>query len=116
MPQLRGVWISERLAAIARDSGCPADRIATVPYQEPSLAFLAGTNIRFTGPDGAAADLMKEGGCALAFIGKPMLPFFEARSKAIGVEPKLLERVDGFAYNGGRMQEISVFRAPERTP
>lgn len=115
MPQLRGVWISERLAAIARDSGCPADRIATVPYQEPSLAFLAGTNIRFTGPDGAA-DLMKEGGCALAFIGKPMLPFFEARSKAISVEPKLLERVDGFAYNGGRMQEISVFRAPERTP
>ncbi|MGU3493846.1 ArnT family glycosyltransferase [Xanthobacteraceae bacterium A53D] len=110
MPHLKGVWISERLAAIARDSGCPADRIATVPYQEPSLAFLAGTDIRFTDPL-KAADLLKEGGCALAFIGKPMLPLFEMQAGNIGLKPQLVETVKGFAYNGGRMQEISVFRA-----
>ncbi|WP_210163763.1 ArnT family glycosyltransferase [Azorhizobium doebereinerae] len=112
MPHLKGVWISQRLAAIARDSGCPADRIATVPYQEPSLAFLAGTDIRFTDPM-AAADLLKEGGCSLAFIGKPMLPLFEARATALGLKMERVERVDGFAYNGGRMQEISVFRSAE---
>ncbi|GGF74104.1 glycosyl transferase [Azorhizobium oxalatiphilum] len=110
MPHLKGVWISQRLATIARDSGCPANRIATVPYQEPSLAFLAGTDIRFTDPV-QAADLLNEGGCSLAFIGKNMLPLFELRMTQLGLKPQLVERVAGFAYNGGRMVEISVFRA-----
>lgn len=112
VPHLRSLWISEQLAAITRDSGCPADRIATVPYQEPSLAFLAGTQIRFTDPS-QAADLLKEGGCALAFIGKPMLPLFAARAQAVGLNAQLVGQVDGFAYNGGRRQEISVFRSQE---
>ncbi len=112
LPHLQDLWISERLAAVARESGCPADRIATVPYQEPSLAFLAGTQIRFTDPV-QAADLLKEGGCALAFIGKPMLPLFTQRAQAVGLNARLVGQVDGFAYNGGRRQEISVFRSQE---
>lgn len=108
LPQMRAVWISARLAEIAREAGCQAGAIATVPYQEPSLAFLVGTDLRFTDPV-QAADLLKQGGC-MAFIGSNMLPLFEQRAKDIGLATRAVNRVDGFAYNGGRNVAIIVFR------
>jgi len=115
MPQMKGVWISERLAAVARASGCPAGNIATVPYQEPSLAFLVGTDVRFTDPM-AAADLLKTGGCTMAFIGANMTPLFEARAREIGLRYKATSQVDGFAYNGGRKVMITVYRPEDGNP
>lgn len=108
LPQMRAVWISPRLAEIARDAGCPAGAVATVPYQEPSLAFLLGTDLRFTDPV-QAADLLKRGGC-MAFIGANMLPLFEQRAREIGLNVQAVSRVDGFAYNGGRNVTITAFR------
>ncbi len=108
LPQMRAVWISERLAGIAREAGCPAAGVATVPYQEPSLAFLIGTDLQFTDPV-QAADLLKQGGC-MAFVGANMVPLFEQRAKEIGLRYRLATSVPGFTYNGGRNVVISVFR------
>lgn len=109
MPHMRGVWISERLAEYARASGCPAADIATVPYQEPSLAFLVGTDTRFTNPVDAA-DLLKAKPCSLAFIGANMRPLFTERAERIGLRYETAGTVEGFAYNGGRKVTIYVFR------
>ncbi len=115
LPHLRAVWISQSLAEIARESGCPAASIATVPYQEPSLAFLVGTDLRFTDPV-QAADLLKQGGCTLAFIGSNMVPLFEQRAQEIGLRYKAASSLSGFTYNGGRNVVITVFRPVEGTP
>jgi len=112
LPQMRAVWISERLAAIAAESGCPAANIASVPYQEPSLVFLVGTQIKYIGPE-ASADLLKQGGCALAFIDKRMQPRFERRAQALDLKYSALATVEGFTYNGGRPIAITVYRSQE---
>lgn len=112
LPSMRAVWISERLAEIAREGGCPASNIATVPYQEPSLTFLVGTQIRFVSP-AEAADLLNEGGCAMAFIGSEFVPLFEQRAREIGLRYKATSSLSGFTYNGGRNVVITVFRPQE---
>lgn len=115
LPQMRGVWISERLAEIVRESGCPAANVATVPYQEPSLVFLVGTDIKFTDPH-QAGDLLKKGGCAIAFIGADMKPLFEAHARDIGLAYRATATVDGFTYNGGRKVSITAYQPAEGTP
>ncbi len=112
LPQMRAVWISERLAAIAAETGCPAENIASVPYQEPSLVFLVGTKINYIPPT-EAAELLKKGGCALAFIDSKMRPLFEKRAAELDLKYGAIATVDGFAYNGGRPVSITVFRAQE---
>ncbi|MDQ0506132.1 ArnT family glycosyltransferase [Xanthobacter agilis] len=112
LPQMRAVWISERLAAIAAETGCPAENIASVPYQEPSLVFLVGTRINYIAPT-EAADLLKKGGCALAFIDRKMQPLFEKRAAELNLKYSAIATVDGFTYNGGRPVSITVYRSQE---
>ncbi|WP_454917565.1 ArnT family glycosyltransferase [Xanthobacter sediminis] len=112
LPQMRAVWISERLAAIAAETGCPAQNIASVPYQEPSLVFLVGTKINYIAPV-EAADLLKKGGCALAFIDRKMQPLFEQRAAELNLKYSAIATVDGFTYNGGRPVSITVYRSQE---
>lgn len=114
LPHMRAIWISERLAEVAREVGCPAGAIATVPYQEPSLAFLVGTDLQFTDPV-QAADLLKQGGC-MAFVGANMVPLFEQRAREIGLRYKAASSISGFTYNGGRNVVITVFRPVEVNP
>ncbi|MFG1478201.1 glycosyltransferase family 39 protein [Xanthobacter sp. V4C-4] len=115
LPQMRAVWISERLAAIAAQAGCPAENIASVPYQEPSLVFLVGTKINYIAPT-EAAELLKKGGCALAFIERRMQPLFEQRAGELKLKYSAIATVDGFTYNGGRPVSITVYRSQEPGP
>lgn len=118
LPGTRALWISERLAEVAHEQGCPAGKIATAPYQEPSLVFLVGTDINYFSAF-EAADLLKKGGCALAFIGEgPFRNQFEKRAKAIDLHYRQVATVEGFTYNGGRKVTLNVFRSeePEQVP
>lgn len=112
LPQMRALWVSERLAAVAAAEGCPAARIATAPYQEPSLVFLVGTDIKFM-PAARAADHLKKGGCALAFIEDRVMGPFQARAAALGLKYRTVTTVEGFAYNGGRPVAVTVLRTEE---
>ncbi len=114
LPQMRAVWISERLAAIAAESGCPAGNIASIPYQEPSLVFLVGTDIRYTSA-AASADLLKQGGCALAFIGQKFEKPFQRRAAELDLKYRAIATVEGFTYNGGRPISITAYRSMEPT-
>ncbi len=112
LPRIQPIWISDRIAAIIADSGCPVENVASFPYREPSLVFLAGTNIQYVDPI-KAADLLKKGGCALAFIGKPLDQVFVLRAKQIGLNYTPITKVEGLAYNGGRPVSITVYKADE---
>jgi hypothetical protein len=115
LPQMRALWISERLAQVARDEGCPAEKIASFPYQEPSLVFLVGTKINYILPD-AAAVLLKQGGCALAFIDTRFHTYFETKASEIGLKYHAVATLSGFTYNGGRQVAITVYRSDEAAP
>ncbi len=112
LPQMRALWISQRLAAIAQEQGCPASGIASLPYQEPSLVFLVGTDIHYVAPREAVA-LLKQGGCKLAFIGANMQVPFERQAKAQDLKYSAVATVEGFTYNGGRPVAITVYRSAE---
>jgi hypothetical protein len=112
LPSTRALWISERLAEVARQEGCPAGNIASMPYQEPSLVFLVGTDIKYV-DFRDAVDLLKKGGCAMAFVGQGYMPAFEARAKQENLNYRKVTTVEGFAYNGGRKVAIDVLRSEE---
>lgn len=112
LPRIQPIWISGQIAAIIADNGCPVENVASFPYQEPSLVFLAGTDIQYIDPI-KAADLLKKGGCALAFIGKPLDQVFVLRAKQIGLNYTPITKVEGLAYNGGRPVSITVYKADE---
>ncbi|MGE4372936.1 MAG: ArnT family glycosyltransferase [Xanthobacter sp.] len=109
LPNMRPVWVSNRLAEIAAESGCPAGNIVSVPYQEPSLVFLVGTDIHYEDPV-KAAERLKAGGCRLAFIGEPLAELFALRAKQIGLKYETVTEVRGFTINGGRPVTIMVYR------
>ncbi|MEP9353200.1 glycosyltransferase family 39 protein [Xanthobacter sp. KR7-65] len=112
LPQMRALWISERLAAVVKEQGCPAANVASFPYQEPSLVFLVGTQINYGLPNEAAA-LLKKGGCALAFLDERFTPAFEKHAAALGLKYHAVATIAGFTYNGGRPTSITVFRSDE---
>lgn len=112
LPQMRALWISERLAAVVREQGCPAENVASFPYQEPSLVFLVGTKINYGLPNEAAA-LLKKAGCALAFIDDRFTPSFEKHAATLELKYHAVATISGFAYNGGRPVAITVFRSDE---
>ena len=115
LPQMRALWISERLAAVVKEQGCPASQVASFPYQEPSLVFLVGTKINYGLPNEAAA-LLKKGGCALAFIDERFTPAFEKHAAALALKYHAVATISGFTYNGGRPTSITVFRSDEAAP
>lgn len=115
LPQMRALWISERLAAVVKQQGCPAANVASFPYQEPSLVFLVGTQIQYGLPKEAAA-LLKKGGCALAFIDERFTPVFERHAGLLGLKYHAVATISGFTYNGGRPTSITVFRSDEAAP
>lgn len=112
LPQMRALWISQRLAAIVQEQGCPASGVVSFPYQEPSLVFLVGTDIIYEGPD-KAAEVLKKGGCRLAFIDAKWKPFFEKRAQELDLKYGAVATVEGFTYNGGRPIAITVYRSAE---
>ncbi len=115
LPQMRALWISERLAAVVKQQGCPASQVASFPYQEPSLVFLVGTQINYVLPNEAVA-LLKKGGCALAFIDARFTPAFERHAGLLALKYHAVATISGFTYNGGRPTAITVFRSDEAAP
>ena len=108
-PDLRSLGISPRLAEIARNLGCDAPRIATLGYREPSLVFLAGTDLVMLESGEAAVEFLKPGGCRLAFVERRHEPDFHRALERAETKPLGLARVGGFNINGGRRLDIGAY-------
>jgi 4-amino-4-deoxy-L-arabinose transferase-like glycosyltransferase len=108
VPLISIVKISPRLAAAAREAGCPPQTMVTAGYREPSLVFLTRTDLQMA--DGAgAAQVLAGGPCRIAFVEKRMEPAFIAAAMEANTAPKLLSRVEGVNLNGGRKLDIGVY-------
>ncbi|QEN86723.1 glycosyltransferase family 39 protein [Labrys sp. KNU-23] len=111
IPKLQAMAISPRLAAAVQTEQCPHVSVASVGFREPSLVFLAGTDLDMPTPEGAA-DFLAQGTCRAAFVDKRFEPAFLARLAANGTKVDLASRVAGININGGKKLDIGVYRNP----
>lgn len=114
-PEVRQIWTSERMVAMAAPwRACAAQSLgerpalAAVRYHEPSLVFLAGTDTKLLQPQEAAAYLASAAGALVWVEARRYAPFAEAAA-ALGAAPRLLERTDGYQYNGGKQLDLSLY-------
>ena len=106
-PVLQSLKLSPRLVDAMGAAPCSDPRIVTLGYREPSLVFLAGTDLAMAsgGPDAAA--FLGGPGCRIALVDSRLEPAFLG---AAGPDaPTLLRRVGGFNINGGRRTDIGVY-------
>jgi 4-amino-4-deoxy-L-arabinose transferase-like glycosyltransferase len=113
-PGLRGLFPSVSLANYLHSAGCADPVAVTVGFHEPSLVFLAGTNINH-GVGSGAADFLLGGPCRFAFVESRQERAFVQRADAIGLRYTTGPRIEGFNINGGQAVNIATYRS-ERGP
>jgi 4-amino-4-deoxy-L-arabinose transferase-like glycosyltransferase len=110
IPSLTTGFPSPALVRMVRDADCGPAQVVTAGYQEPSLVFLMGTDIRMS--DGAdAAEFLRPGGCRFALIEARHERTFLRRADAIGLRYAPPQRFEGYNYSVGRAVSIAVYRS-----
>jgi len=109
LPVLQSLQLSPRLAAVARSLDCPDRSIGTYGYREPSLVFLAGTELAMPASSSEAAAFLKAGNCRVLFVDSRYEDGFRREIERSGVRPALVTRLAGFNINGGRRLEIAAY-------
>ncbi|MGE0713821.1 MAG: ArnT family glycosyltransferase [Alphaproteobacteria bacterium] len=109
LPRLDAFWLGRGAAALLAAEGVPAARAVVVGYAEPSLVFLAGTQIDFADAAGAAARLVAEPG-AVALIGDRDRTRFTDAARAAGLDLAEGPAIRGFNYSRGRWTELKLYR------
>lgn len=113
---LRSLKISDKLAEAARDVSGNKASIGTVGYREPSLVFLAGTDLKMLDTGAEASDFLRERECAVVFVDSRFEADFRARNERTGFQPALSTRVSGFNINSGKRVDIGVYSADSGCP
>ena len=104
--------MSPRLAdaaryALAPQTSCTNSSAATVGFNEPSLVFLAGTDLLMTSGE-EAARFVQSAPCRVAFVDARAEAAF--KSALTDTTPiALASRVEGLNLNGGRKLDIGVY-------
>ena len=111
VPKLDTIWLSPRIAAtMGQIRPCPASRLVSASFTEPSLVFLAGRDTLLTMPQAAAAVLGHDS-CAVALVSRRDAAAFRA---ALTVPVRKLGEIDGVNYSTGRRLALSFFAADPR--
>ncbi|MGD0950286.1 MAG: glycosyltransferase family 39 protein [Candidatus Binatia bacterium] len=113
VPDLGAVWLSRAAsAAVARRGARP---LAAVGYHEPSLVFLAATEVALLEPQDAAGFLRDRVG-GLVLVSDDQRAAFARAAMDIGLSVREVWAVDGINYSKGRRTRLSLFeQAPPST-
>jgi 4-amino-4-deoxy-L-arabinose transferase-like glycosyltransferase len=111
-PQLKALWISERVAALVARDARPGDPpIVAAGYAEPSLLFELGGATRFSTGAGAANISAAQGGIVLiedAERGTFLARISELRAIAVQVD-----QLSGLDYSRGRKEHLTLYRVSQ---
>jgi len=111
LPNLRALWIAPRVEALLHDKWPGWNKLgrglAVAGYAEPSLMFLAGTDI-VNLPDGAAA-AKSLGHSQISAVLVSDADAFAIQAGRLGIEPRALGEVRGFNYTRGRWLTLTLF-------
>jgi 4-amino-4-deoxy-L-arabinose transferase-like glycosyltransferase len=115
LPALSPLWIAPRAEAALRrywpaDSATGAGLVAA-GYAEPSLMFLAGTDLTLlpNGPGGADALARDPAGAVL--VTTPDIPGFLAEAEKRHIAPRAMTTIEGFNYSRGVRTGLTLFLA-----
>jgi hypothetical protein len=98
------------LADYVHSTDCPYPATVTAGYHEPSLVFLAGTDLKH-GDGASAADFLNGGACRFALIERSQERSFSQRADALGLRYSSGPRVEGYNISGGRPVYIRTYRS-----
>jgi 4-amino-4-deoxy-L-arabinose transferase-like glycosyltransferase len=111
LPEMHALWLSRAVSiAVARQAhGYNGSRpLAATGYQEPSLVFLAGSDVAFVDPKGAAM-FLKERRDGLALVSDDQRAAFAQAANEIGLQPRPVWSTDGVNYSKGRWVRLWLF-------
>jgi 4-amino-4-deoxy-L-arabinose transferase-like glycosyltransferase len=106
---LRSLKVSERLATVARGIGCENPRVGTLGYREPSLVFLAGTELDLIETGLEAAVFLQNNACGMVFVERRFEDAFREEAARLSLKPALSGRVTGFNINSGRRLDLGAY-------
>jgi 4-amino-4-deoxy-L-arabinose transferase-like glycosyltransferase len=111
-PQLRQLWISERVAsAVARDARPHDPPLVSAGYAEPSLLFRLGGSTRLATGEAAANIAAAQGGVAL--ITDDERGAFLARLVELQAIAVPVDQLSGFDYSRGRKEHMTLYRVSQ---
>jgi 4-amino-4-deoxy-L-arabinose transferase-like glycosyltransferase len=111
-PQLKALWISERVAALVARDARPGDPpLVAAGYAEPSLLFKLGGATRFSTGGGAANITAAQGG--LALIEDAERNAFLIRISQLGGIAAPVDQLSGFDYSRGRKEHLTLYRVSQ---
>ena len=98
-------------SAIRPLQGCPRTELVSAGFEEPSLVFLAGTQIRFL--DGAtAASTAAASRCTLAIVESAQEETFLARARELGRTPRRLALAKGLNHANSKRCTLTLYAIP----
>ncbi|GGK54415.1 ArnT family glycosyltransferase [Salinarimonas ramus] len=107
---LEALKLSPNLAsAVERALACETPRVGTLGYREPSLVFLAGTDLVMLDAPADAAAFLAEGACRAVLVTDAFEVGFGQALAQAGIGAVQAERVIGFNINGGDPLGIGVY-------
>ncbi len=110
LPNLDVLWPSRIVAeAIQAYAHCPAPRLVSAGFNEPSLVFLLGTETRTTDPGQAAASLADHAGCRFALVTEDARAAFDAASAKGDISTEILAQFDAFNYSNGDWLRLTLY-------
>jgi hypothetical protein len=108
VPDLDQIWLSRAAAAlIAREPPAPGTPLVTIGYNEPSLVFLLGTDLRIS-TAGSAAVALAQGGEALV-SGREEAMFRQGLA-ARGLAARPLGEIRGTDYSNGQRMVLTLYK------
>jgi 4-amino-4-deoxy-L-arabinose transferase-like glycosyltransferase len=113
LPNLTPLWIAPRVQSLLEaewPGWNPLGRgLAVAGYAEPSLMFLAGTDL-VNLPGGAqAATALAHGNASAVLLADADARAFALQASRLGLSPRKRGEVDGFNYSRGRWVSLSLY-------
>jgi 4-amino-4-deoxy-L-arabinose transferase-like glycosyltransferase len=112
LPALSRVWLAPRIVALLRAQGeLPAngEGLVSTGFAEPSLMFLAGTDIVWSPTGDAAAVELARHSHGVALVTADNVAGFESRIARLGLSVRWLGAVKGFNPARGKTIVVTVF-------
>ncbi|MGI4976931.1 MAG: ArnT family glycosyltransferase [Janthinobacterium lividum] len=112
LPRLGPLWVAPRAEAVLRADwpgwNAAGRGLAAVGFAEPSLMFLAGTELRWMSADEAGA-AWATGGLGAVLVAEPDRAAFEAALARAQATARPVAAVDGYNYSRGRKVHLTLF-------
>ncbi len=113
LPRLQALWLAPHVMAALRHNwpGRTAlgRGLVAAGYAEPSLMFLAGTDIALLPNGAAAADMLARAPGDAVLVTQADRPGFLAEAARRHIEPRPLATLGGFNYSRGRNVVVTLY-------